>query len=83
MKTGDTSALTKEPGAITPGVGDKSTEHMEHDGDLDNSSTPTVCVFEEADPRVVDVVIYLTVDLVVSVLALVLGGTQLIIWLVF
>ncbi|XP_063674557.1 uncharacterized protein LOC134811548 isoform X2 [Bolinopsis microptera] len=72
-------AVTLIPGDRSPGTGDRTTRYMDSkDGDIENSTT--VCVFGEADPRVVDVVVYLTVDLVISVLALILSGTQLVIW---
>lgn len=55
--------------------------YLEHNSSYvgaDNSSS--VCLFKDSKLRVFDVVVYLTVDLVLSVLALFLAGALLIVW---
>ena len=81
-KTGDPT--TPPPVDLTSGVVEQTTRYLEHNSSYvgaDNSSS--VCLFKDSKLRVFDVVVYLTVDLVLSVLALFLGGALLIAWLVF
>ena len=71
------------PVDLTSGVAEQTTTYLEHNSSYvgpDNSSS--VCLFKDSKLRVFDVVVYLTVDLVLSVLALFLGGALLIVWLV-
>ena len=82
VKTGDPT--TPPPVDLTSGVVEQTTRYLEHNSSYvgpENSSS--VCLFKDSKLRVFDVVVYLTVDLVLSVLALFLGGALLIAWLVF
>ena len=81
LNSGGYLTTSEPPDVTTRRTVDKSTEQLKlSSGYVGTNNSSSVCLFEDTKLRVFDIVVYLTVDLVFSVLALFLGGTLLLVW---
>ncbi|KAL5256797.1 hypothetical protein ACHWQZ_G011907 [Mnemiopsis leidyi] len=81
LNSGGYLTTSEPPDVTTRRTVDQSTEQLKlSSGYVGTNNSSSVCLFEDTKLRVFDVVVYLTVDLVFSVLALFLGGTLLLVW---
>jgi hypothetical protein len=62
------------------GSGVRTTKYTGHDSTDARNNRTSVCVFRKTEPRIFDVVVFLTVDMAISALALILGGIRFVFW---